>query len=516
MDQQNVTEATGILAEKAGFFPKITENIKATGKSPTRTLMGFFGAWAAFFLILYLMPLPTGMTPAAKATLAVVVWAGIMWVTEAIPVGVAGLSIPMLLILSGSLAKIKEAFDGFTTHVAFLCLAAFIFAAVMQAATLDRRIALTILAKIRATSVGGIIWGMFATNVALAFVIPAAVARAATLLPIVNGITRLFGETPQEREAKKAIVIQALVYSAMISGVAIMTAHMPNLIMVGLFEKELKLSVSYIDWFLLQWPYLGMFVLTQWWVRYYFRTKAVAVPGGITRIREMRQEMGKTTQSEWLILMVFAIVGILWVFEEVHKIKTGIIALVGLVLLFTPGLFGFKWKDVQDRTIWGTWFLLGGALSLSFAMGSTGLAKYLANLAKPLAMGQPWWLIILILMTMTHFIRLGMLSNVAAIAMLAPVMLSMAPHFGLHPVAFTLLVCDTDTYAYILPTQITAAVVAYSTGTFSTGDYARVGIVAVLIAMTYGILVMAPWYAFLGLPVWDPTAPWPFGTVNPR
>jgi hypothetical protein len=21
---------------------------------------------------------------------------------------------------------------------------------------------------------------------------------------------------------------------------------------------------------------------------------------------------------------------------------------------------------------------------------------------------------------------------------------------------------------------------------------------------------MAPWYAFLGIPIWDPTAPWPF------
>jgi hypothetical protein len=32
----------------------------------------------------------------------------------------------------------------------------------------------------------------------------------------------------------------------------------------------------------------------------------------------------------------------------------------------------------------------------------------------------------------------------------------------------------------------------------------------VLIAIAYTIVVMTPWYAFLGLPVWDPTAPWPF------
>ena len=48
------------------------------------------------------------------------------------------------------------------------------------------------------------------------------------------------------------------------------------------------------------------------------------------------------------------------------------------MILFIPGLFPFTWKEVQDRTIWGTFLLLGGALGNltdrlfrgpSFAMG---------------------------------------------------------------------------------------------------------------------------------------------------
>ncbi len=45
-------------------------------------------------------------------------------------------------------------------------------------------------------------------------------------------------------------------------------------------------------------------------------------------------------------------------------------------------------------------------------------------------------------------------------------------------------------------------------------DYAKVGWVSVLIAIAYGIVVMAPWYALLGIPVWDPTAPWPFSAAS--
>ncbi|MBI3525737.1 MAG: DASS family sodium-coupled anion symporter [Betaproteobacteria bacterium] len=508
-----MSDSTGTKAVETaskGFLDTFRGNILASGRKPRTALFGFFLAWVAFFAILWLMPLPAGLSLAGKATLAVVVWACIMWIFESVPVGIAGMLIPMLLVLGGAVDKFPKAANGFTTPVVFLCLAAFLFAAIMQAAGLDKRIALSLLHKVKVKTVNGVIWAMFGANLLLSLIIPAANARAATLLPVVNGITRLFGDTPEEQNGKKAIVIQTLVYGSMISGMCIMTAHLPNLVLVGLFESELALSLSYFDWFKLQWPYLGMFVITQWWVQHYFKTRSVGIRGGFETVQTQYRELPKTSQAEWLILAVFAFIAIMWVTEDWHKIKSHNAALIGLALIFLPGLFGFKWKEVQDRTIWGTFLLLGGALSMSAAMGSSGLAQWLSDIIHPLAAGHPWWMILLILMAGTHVIRLGMLSNVAAITMLAPILLALAPKLGLHPVAFTMLVSDTDSFAYILPTQITAAVIAYSSGTFSMTDYAKVGWVSVLIAIAYGILVMAPWYAFMGIPVWDPAAPWPF------
>ena len=497
-------------ADKPSFLTNWGTNIRESGRTPGKCACGFVVAWAAFFLILWVMPTPEGLSVAGKAALAVVVWACIMWITEAIPVGISGMLIPMLLVMSGAVKGFPKAASGFTTPVVFLCLAAFIFAAVMQAAGLDKRIALGLLHKLKAKTVNGVIWTMFAANMVLSLIIPAANARAATLLPVVNGITNMFGDTPEERAGKKAIVIQTLVYGSMISGMCIMTAHLPNLVLVGLFESELALNLSYIDWFKLQWPYLGMFVLTQWWVQRYFKTRAVGIHGGFEAVQKQHAELPRTTQAEWLILAVFGVIALLWMTESWHGIKSHNAALIGMAVLFMPGLFGFKWKELQDRTIWGTFLLLAGALSMSAAMGSTGLAQWLSDIIHPLAHGHAWWMILLILMLGTHVIRLGMLSNVAAITMLAPILIALAPKLGLHPVAFTMLVADTDTFAYILPTQITAAVIAYSSGTFTMADYAKVGWVSVLIAIAYGILIMVPWYAFMGIPVWDPTAPWPF------
>jgi len=497
----------------ASFWDRWKDNISKSGRNPNVTIAGFVVAWLAFFYIAYYMPSPNGLSAAGKATLAVMVWACIMWITEAIPVGISGILIPMLLVMSNAIKPFPAAASGFTTPVVFLCLAAFIFAAIMQAAGLDRRVALSLLNAVKVKTVNSVIWTMFGINIVLSFIIPAANARAATLLPVVNGITEFFGNTSAERDAKKAIVIQTLVYGSMISGMCIMTAHLPNLILVGLFEKE-GFRISYVEWFMLQWPYLGMFVLTQWWVQYYFKTRTVGVQGGYEALKKQHSELPPAGQTEWLILTIFGLIGLAWMTESWHKVPTHNAALIGMAVLFIPGLFKYKWKELQDRTIWGTLLLLAGALSMSDAMGKSGLAQWLSDIIHPLAQGNSWWMILLILMIGTHVIRLGMLSNVAAIAMLAPILIALAPKLGLNTVAFTMLVADTDTFAYILPTQITAAVIAYSSGTFSMSDYAKVGWVSVLIAIAYGICVMVPWYAYMGLPVWDPAAPWPFTTVQ--
>jgi solute carrier family 13 (sodium-dependent dicarboxylate transporter), member 2/3/5 len=515
MGKSNVAGVSGSKFQGAlSVLGHFRNNIVESGRNPTSTLVGFAVAWALFFLILFVVPTPPGLSPAGKACLAVVVWASITWVSEAVPVGITGILIPMLLVMSGATERFNQAVGGFISEAAFICLVAFLFAAIIQAAGLDRRLALAILYKAKVKTVNGVIWAMFGVNFVLSLTIPGANPRGALMLPVIKGMTNLLGDTPAEREAKKAIFIQAMVYGSMITGMCIMTAHLPNLILVGLFDSKLHLQISYFQWFLLQWPYLGMFALTQWWIQYHFKTRSVTIAGSTQVVERQYKQLPKMSQTEWFILACFTTTAILWMTEDIIKIKSHIAAMIGLTLLFIPGLFAFKWKELQDRTIWGTFLMLGGALSMSAAMGNTGLAQWLADHVYPIAVGKSWWMILLIMMVGTHIIRIGMLSNVAAIALFAPILLALAPKLGLHPVAFTMLVSDTDTFAYLLPTQITVAVIAYSGGTFSMTDYAKAGWVSVLLAIAYGILVMTPWYAFMGIPLWNPSAPWPFANYS--
>jgi len=507
------------------FFETLAQNVRKSGRNPSRVIPGYLAAWAAFFLILVVIPPLPGLSVEGKAVLAIVVWASIMWVAEAMPVGITGISIPLLLIVTHALPWTKRggqlqpplatAFSGFTNDVVWLCLFAFMVGGMMQLLKLDRRIAMSILQYFRASSVGKVVWGMYAVNVVLAFLIPAANARAAAMLPVVTGIANLLGDSPRERDAQKSIIIQALVYGSMICGMFILTAHLPNLIMVNLFASNGR-SINYVQWMWLNWPYLGMLPLTSLWVRWYFKTGDQKIAGGMTRIDAMHREIGPMTSSEKTLLALFGLVSLLFFLSkgspiyELHAYALGIIGLMGMMLLFVPGLFALTWKQIESNTIWGTFLLLGGALTLTGAMASSGLATWLAEHIHELVKGTSWWMAMLIVILGTHVIRLGMLSNVAAVALLAPITYKLAEALDLHPVAFATLVCNNDTFAYVLPTQITAAVIAYGSEKFSTADYAKVGLGSTLIGVLYTIIVMVPWYAFVGLPVWNPAAPWPF------
>ena len=81
------------------------------------------------------------------------------------------------------------------------------------------------------------------------------------------------------------------------AGMFIMTAHLPNMILVEMFGKN-GFNIGYLDWMLLQFPYLGMFVLTQWWVRYHFKTAGIEIAGGHGSIRKMHKDLGPTATGE--------------------------------------------------------------------------------------------------------------------------------------------------------------------------------------------------------------------------
>ncbi len=517
-----------IAGTKATPMPERSRfaNLWSACRIPVRAWSGYTAAWLAFFVILIALPTPDTLSREGVAVLAIVVWASLMWISEAMPVGITGLGIPLLLMLTHAVTwpvrngtaepPFDIVFAGFTNDVVWLCLFAFMVGSLMRLCGLDRRIAIAILHYTRARTDGMVIWGMFLVNLVLGFLLPAANARTAAMMPVVISVAdQLPADDPHSAGGRKAIVIQSLVYGSMITGIAVMTAHLPNYILVKLFADH-GFNISFLQWFELNVPYLGMFVVTQFWVKWFFRAGNVPIVGSGAAIAAMHRALGRITSAEIALLVIMLGVGMLILLgkgsplAELHSLPLGVIALVGLMLLFVPGLFPYSWRKVEAETAWGTFLLIGGALTLTSAMASSGLALWLANQVHDLVAGRSWWAATVLVIVGTHVIRLGMLSNVAAVALLAPITYALGLSLHLNAPVFAVLICNGDSFSYVLPTQITAAVIAYGSGAFTTTEYACLGVVSTAISIVYTMVVIVPWYALLGLPLWDPAAAGPF------
>src|SRR5688500_15179028 len=152
---------------------------------------GLLAAVAALIVILSL-PTPEGLPVAGHRMLAVLAFAVIVWMTEALDYAVSAVVVAALMAfllgispnpanpkaLMGTSAGLGLAFSGFANTALALVASALFLAAAMTATGLDRRIALVILSR-----VGGkthhVVMGAILVGFVMAFLVPSTTARVA-------------------------------------------------------------------------------------------------------------------------------------------------------------------------------------------------------------------------------------------------------------------------------------------------------------------------------------------------
>ncbi|HSQ27563.1 MAG TPA: SLC13 family permease [Anaerolineales bacterium] len=144
---------------------------------------------------------------------------------------------------------------------------------------------------------------------------------------------------------------------------------------------------------------------------------------------------------------------------------TGAIAMVLIrVLTIQEAYQAIEWKVV---------FLLAGLIPLGVAMQKTGTAAFLAENVMSLVQGGHPSLILLTVAVLSTLFSLFM-SNVGAIVVLAPLVMSMAQIGGLDPRSLALMAAVCAANSFILPThQVNAFLM--SSGGYRNADYFKAG-----------------------------------------
>ena len=127
------------MAEEENESTKHGEETSLPGWASRRKLTFVLIAMVTFILISWALPIdpPEGSTETQVRTgLAILALAAILWLTEAIPLAVTALLIPVLAVLSGVFVGdpatiVPQAFSGFAHHLIFLFLGGFGIAAAL-------------------------------------------------------------------------------------------------------------------------------------------------------------------------------------------------------------------------------------------------------------------------------------------------------------------------------------------------------------------------------------------------
>jgi di/tricarboxylate transporter len=144
---------------------------------------------------------------------------------------------------------------------------------------------------------------------------------------------------------------------------------------------------------------------------------------------------------------------------------TGAIAMVlARVLTIQEAYQAIEWKVV---------FLIAGLIPLGAAMQKTGTAAFLAEHVMSLVHGSHPVFIILAVAVLATLFSLFM-SNVGAIVVLAPLVISMAQIGGLDPRSMALLAAVCTANSFLLPTHQVNAMLM-SAGGYRNADYFRAG-----------------------------------------
>lgn len=78
-------------------------------------------------------------------------------------------------------------------------------------------------------------------------------------------------------------------------------------------------------------------------------------------------------------MIVFVLTVLAWATDQFHGVPATVVGLMTITLLMLPQIGALDWKQAQQMVPWNVFVLYVAGLSLGTALGSTGAAKYLAE-----------------------------------------------------------------------------------------------------------------------------------------
>ncbi len=423
----------------------------------------------------------------ANKGLSLLLFIGILWLTEAIHITITALLVPVLAVLVGmpsvggdgeiEAISTTKALSTFADPTIFLFFGGFALATALHVQKLDRKIAMWIIAMSRG-HLGVAVLAICLVTAVLSMWI-SNTATAAMMLPLALGLLSHF-DAQKERKTFVFILL-GIAYSASIGGLGTLVGSPPNAIAAK------ALGYDFADWMKVGLPMMLLIFPAMLFSLY------IVLRPKLNHRVEFRTETIPWNRDRILTMLVFAITALAWIFGKSVSEQFGItqpdtwIAVLAACMVVILGIA--TWKDIADNTDWGVLMLFGGGLTLSAVLKDSGASKVLADGIVFLVQGQHYYLIGLLVATFIIFLT-EFTSNTASAALLVPIFISIAQSLGMPEIGLALIIGLGASCAFMLPVATPPNAIVFGTGHVRQSDMVKAGfilnIVCILVIATIG------------------------------
>lgn len=436
--------------------------------------------------------------------LGIALWMLIWWITETVHLGVTAL-LPLVLFPALEIAEAKSLAAYYAHPLVYLFFGGFVLALALEKTGLHYRIALWILRK-TGTKDHQLLAGFMLATAFMSMWI-SNTATAIMMLPIASSVIAIL--EPQQREKLARPILLSVAWAANIGGMATLIGTPPNMIFAGFMSEQLNRQIGFVEWLPVG---LSASVLLGS-IAYFILRRGLGQnelsPAEEERTRNWLKDewsrLGSLTTAQRRVAMVFALTAILWILRPYLSLwipviqwsDTGI-ALAAAVLLFAvfdgSSRSVLDWGDTKALP-WGILLLFGGGLALAGTLQASEWFVLLGDQLQSLH-GIPFatWLLV---MALLGVFATELLSNMALVSALLPLVYSLATALGLDFYALSLPLVLGASCAFMLPMATPPNAIVFSTGSLSMSYMIYRGIALNLLSVV--LLFMLTWFfQFMG------------------
>lgn len=456
--------------------------------------------WLATALVAYAAaraaPPVAGLTVASQAALAVTIAGTILWITEAVPLGVTALLVVVLLAINPGM-RLPDALRGFTSEVTFFLVGVAAIGTAVEASGLAQRAA-RFLARSAKGNPTRLYVQMIVSLPALAFLVPSAITRNAILIPAYREALDSMGVGKSGRVGRALMLALGMLNP--LASSALLTGGIASIAAATLLG-----GFSWLGWFaLMAVPYYALIFLGGIWLR---MMVGPFESGGSCSSKGGAKGSIKTTAeplsiAEIKTLAILAATALLWLTDAWHHLSPAIPALVAAIVLLMPRIGSLTWKQFESKLSWGLILTVGASMSLAYSMINTGAASWLGAVFvdRLTSVSVAPMAIVVLLVIAVALVHLAITNLAACMALLIPIAVTIAQAAHLNPLVCGLIVTLAVDAIILYPVQTAANLLAYEAGYFPSADVRRLGLGMLVLTIAVALLVL-PYWSLLGQPL---------------